>query len=360
LWPHLFLDDGLSIFFALPIDMSLLDFFMAMFASVQGWLFEQWIQPVLFRLGLNHLSEQAFDATELLLAGAIEIGFLVAFLGTLERFFPAERQDDMPSKRLDRLYTLLHRLGLFPLFAFALLTPVVDALESHLRMSGVSRLNLEQALSGLSNSPYWQSFFDQPLVSFFLYLLILDFADYWIHRAQHRFEPWWQLHALHHSQRQMNFWSDNRNHLLDDLIRDALMAALAMILGASPGQYVGLVVVSRMLQSLQHANLKWRFGSLGERVLVSPSFHRLHHGMGIGHEGKSKGCNFAVLFPLWDVIFRTADFRPGFVPTGIRDQLDGKSYGDHFWSQQSLALKQMLCSLSNLLPFSKKSSRHAS
>lgn len=339
--------------------MNLMDHFTRNFAWVQGWLFEQWIQPALFRLGLNHLSEQAFDATEQLLSGGLEIGLLIVVLGTLERFFPAEKQDDVQSKRLDRLYTVLHRLGLFPLFAFAVLTPVVDALESRLRMSGVSRLNLEQALSRASDSPLWQGFFERPLVSFCLYLLILDFADYWIHRAQHRFEPWWQLHALHHSQRQMNYWSDNRNHLLDDLIRDALMAALAMVLGASPGQYMGLVLVSRMLQSLQHANLKWRYGALGERLLVSPSFHRLHHGIGVGHEGPSKGCNFAVLFPVWDVIFRSANFRPGFVPTGIRDQLEGKSYGDHFWSQQFLALNRMISTLSHLLPFSKKSSRHA-
>ena len=28
--------------------------------------------------------------------------------------------------------------------------------------------------------------------------------------------------------------------------------------------------------TLQHANLRWRFGALG-RVLVSPAYHRLHH-----------------------------------------------------------------------------------
>jgi sterol desaturase/sphingolipid hydroxylase (fatty acid hydroxylase superfamily) len=134
---------------------------------------------------------------------------------------------------------------------------------------------------------------------------------------------------------------------------------LAMLLGASPSQYLGLVLASRLLQSLQHANLKWRFGSIGERMVVSPSFHRLHHSIGIGHEGLKKGCNFAVLFPLWDVIFKTADFRPGFVATGIRDQLSGKTYGDRFWIQQSLALKRMVRSIASSLPFSKKRIRHA-
>jgi sterol desaturase/sphingolipid hydroxylase (fatty acid hydroxylase superfamily) len=88
------------------------------------------------------------------------------------------------------------------------------------------------------------------------------------------------------------------------------------------------------LQSLQHANVRLRWPGVFERLLVSPSFHRLHHAMGIGHEGPARGVNFAVLFPVWDVLFRTADWRPGFVPTGIQDQLTGRDYGRGFWAQQ--------------------------
>jgi hypothetical protein len=111
----------------------------------------------------------------------------------------------------------------------------------------------------------------------------------------------------------MTFWSDQRNHLLDDLLRDALLAMVAIAVGVAPGQFVALVIASRVLQSLQHANLRWRWPGGLERVLVSPSFHRLHHAMGIGHEGPARGVNFAVLFPVWDVLFRTADWRPGFI-----------------------------------------------
>jgi sterol desaturase/sphingolipid hydroxylase (fatty acid hydroxylase superfamily) len=58
----------------------------------------------------------------------------------------------------------------------------------------------------------------QPVLTFVLYAIILDWADYWRHRLSHRFGWWWALHSLHHAQRQMTFWSDDRNHLLDDLI----------------------------------------------------------------------------------------------------------------------------------------------
>jgi sterol desaturase/sphingolipid hydroxylase (fatty acid hydroxylase superfamily) len=106
-----------------------------------------------------------------------------------------------------------------------------------------------------------------------------------------------------------------------------------------------LVSVSRILQSLQHANVRIHFGWLGERLLVSPRYHRMHHAIGVGHEskdGKLGGCNFAVLLPVWDILFRTANFTPQFVATGIRDQLAGREYGTGFWSQQLLGLKRMV------------------
>ena len=311
------------------------DWLIDAIAAAQGWLYEQAVQPLLFAGGLMYFSDQAFEATEWVVIGALEVALLALLMTAIERRWPAEPVLDRGAVRIDVLYTLLHRLGAFPLAAFALITPVFDALEGQLRLLGFSRINVDQAIPGVT---------DLAPVSFVIYLVIIDFVDYWIHRAQHRFPWWWALHAVHHSQRQMTFWSDNRNHLLDDLIRDAVMAAVAILIGVAPGQFVALVVASRVMQSVQHANVRWRWGGPAERLLVSPSFHRLHHAIGYGHEGGARGCNFAVLFPVWDILFRTADFRPGFVPTGIRDQLAGRDYGRGFWSQQWLALRRMVSS----------------
>jgi sterol desaturase/sphingolipid hydroxylase (fatty acid hydroxylase superfamily) len=272
----------------------LLDAASASFASLQGAIFEHLVQPVLFALGLMHFAEPAFDAVEWFQIGLIEVVLLVLVVGSLERRWPAEPLVDRRAVRTDALYTLLHRLGAVPLLAFALFTPVVDAIEGQLRLVGLSRPNLDQLWPG-----------------------------------------------VHHSQRQMTFLTDNRNHLLDDLLRDAVLAAAALAIGVAPAQFVALVVASRALQSLQHANLRWRWGGFLERLLVSPSFHRRHHAIGFGHEGPAGGCNFAVLFPVWDLIFRTADWRPGFVPTGIADQLDGRDYGQGFWRQQWLGLRRL-------------------
>lgn len=106
------------------------------------------------------------------------------------------------------------------------------------------------------------------------------------------------------------------------------------------------MIAARILQSVQHANLPWGYGLLGY-ALVSPVFHRVHHSIGIGHEGRRFGCNFAVLCPCRNIVFGTAVYRGAVEPTGIRDQLpppqgEARDYGEGFWRQQWLGLKRMV------------------
>ena len=308
------------------------------FNAVHGWLFQSVVEPLLFRLGGAGVMEQAYDGTEFFLLGVLQVAVLYAILRPLEAWMPAERWNDRRAVRVDILYTLLHRLGLFALVLFFFLDPLVDELAGALRLEGISNFNLDDLWPGVTSIP---------LVAFCLYLIVLDFANYWVHRAQHRFGWWWGLHSLHHSQMQMSFWADDRNHLLDGLIRDALFALIAVVIGVQPGQFVLLVVATRSLESFQHANVRLSFGRWGEHLLVSPHFHRRHHAIGDGHEGVHRGCNFAVLFPIWDVLFGTANHQAGYPATGIRDQLasnavPGRNYGRGFWSQQWLGLQRMI------------------
>jgi hypothetical protein len=109
------------------------------------------------------------------------------------------------------------------------------------------------------------------------------------------------------------------------------------------------VAITQLSESLQHANVRLWFGRIGERLWVSPRFHRLHHSIGIGHETVEAerhplgGHNFGVLLPWWDVLFGTANFEQRYDPTGIRDQVEAKrDYGKGFWSQQWVGLVRWL------------------
>ncbi|MBL8326659.1 MAG: sterol desaturase family protein [Rubrivivax sp.] len=316
---------------------------IAWFDGAQQWLFEAVVQPLMFAGGLAGLLEQGFRATGWLLVGLLQIGVMLTLIRALEHWRPAEPVTDRAAVRTDIVYTLVHRLGLFRLALFFTLDPLWDALVGELRLAGLPTWSLD----GL-----WPGVTDIALVSFVIYLVLFDFIDYGLHRAQHRFDWWWQLHALHHSQRQMTMWSDNRNHLLDDVLRDSAFVLVALAVGIAPGQFIAVVALAQLVESLSHANVRLAFGPIGERLLVSPRFHRVHHGIGVGHEsagpGSLGGHNFAVLFPVWDALFGTARWHDEPGPTGIRDQLPehgGREYGRGFWAQQGLGVVRLLGSL---------------
>jgi sterol desaturase/sphingolipid hydroxylase (fatty acid hydroxylase superfamily) len=311
-----------------------------LFAAAQQQLFEGVVQPLLFTLGAANLLEDAYDATGWLLVGLLQLAVMGLVIAPLQRWRPVEPLADRGAVRVDIVYTLLQRLGVTRVLMFLAVDPLWDALFGQLALIGASGWQLDQAASALV-APWWPGLAASPWFAFAVYLVALDLADYWIHRGQHGLGAWWALHALHHSQRQMTMWSDSRNHLLDDLLRDSLLVLLSHAIGIAPGQFVAVVAVTQLLENLQHANLRLDFGRVGERLLASPRFHRLHHSIGLGHESRGAGtlggCNFAVLFPVWDVLFGTANFAQRYDPTGVRDQLPeagGRDYGRGFWSQQ--------------------------
>jgi sterol desaturase/sphingolipid hydroxylase (fatty acid hydroxylase superfamily) len=309
------------------------------FNTLHANLFEIAVLPVVRALELTAFTSEAFDGTELFLLGALQIILLYLIVRPLELWRPVEAVEIKQDRSTDVIYTLFHRLGGFALLSFFLITPLLDGLETELRLVGIAQFQLD-SLPLLSNSP---------LLLFLAYIIVLDFVGYWIHRGQHRIHLWWQLHALHHANRSMSLWSDNRNHLLDDVLLDVIMAVLAWFIGVEPAQFVLLTVISRGLQSLQHANVRLPYGWLGERLIVSPTFHRVHHSIDSGYEGKAMGCNFGVLLPWWDSLFGTAkwhDHATPFEATGVRDQATeqqaGRNYGVGFWAQQRLGVLRLL------------------
>lgn len=321
----------------------MMDGISELFATLQQELFQRLLQPLMFRLGMGNLLEDGYAATGWLLMGLLQLAVLLLVVGPMQRWRPVQPLSDRASVRVDVLYTLIHRLGLFRVGFFLLIEPWLNDALGVLRARGWSGWQLDQLWPGVT---------DVAWVSFAVYLVALDFLSYWLHRAQHQFNWWWALHSLHHSQRDMSMWTDNRNHLLSDLLTDVLFAVLALAVGVPPGQFMAAVALTQLCESFQHANVRIHFGKWGERLIVSPRFHRLHHSMGIGHESHGKhtlgGANFGVLFPWWDIGFGTANFAPYYAQTGVRDQVEPdehgrlRDYGQGFVSQQWLGLLRLL------------------
>ena len=310
----------------------------AAYASVQEFLFANIVAPVLYQFDLMAWAEDVFDGLDWFLFGCIQIFLIIVVLRTWERIAPAEKQERFAkATRADVLYTLFHRLGIFHGLVFIALSGFFFGVDSILHDFRFDRLNVES---------WWPSVTSIPAISFLIYLVLLDFVDYLYHRASHVFNWWWQLHALHHSQTVMTAWSDNRNHILDDIMRAVVMSFVALMFGVSPGQFILLIALSEFLQSWQHANIKTHLGP-AKYLLVSPMFHRMHHAVGYGHEAKGKpgvlgGCNFGVLFPWWDMLFRTAIFPKEVYPTGVRNLTVSQNILTQQWQGLVHAFKEIM------------------
>ena len=310
-----------------------MEWFLDGWAVLQDALFQSVVQPLAFGLGFGGILEQAFEATGWFMVGVLQLLIMVVLLRPLERWRAVEPVVDKAAVRTDILYTLIHRLGLFRLVLFFLLDPLLQSMLGALRSQGLGTWHLDALWPGVTDIPW---------VTFVLYLVVFDALAYGLHRAQHHWSWWWALHAVHHSQRQMTMWTDNRNHVLDDLIHAVIWVVVAQVIGMGPGQFVTLIALTQLSESFHHANLRCNFGRWGERLWVSPRFHRLHHAIGLGHEtasGVLGGHNFGVLLPWWDMLCGTARFDAHVPPTGIRDQVEeGRDYGRGWWSQQRLGL----------------------
>lgn len=143
-----------------------------------------------------------------------------------------------------------------------------------------------------------------------------DFLSWLGHVTVHKIRQFWVFHAVHHSQEQMNVFTDDRAHWFDLFFRQAVTFVPFFMLQVDALATVAVISVFRgILQRFIHCNIQFDFGVLGY-VLVSPQFHRVHHSKEARHRDK----NFGVLLSVWDYLFGTAyRVTTEYPATGISD-----------------------------------------
>jgi sterol desaturase/sphingolipid hydroxylase (fatty acid hydroxylase superfamily) len=130
-----------------------------------------------------------------------------------------------------------------------------------------------------------------------LYVVLADFALYWIHRGFHR-GFLWKYHAVHHASEDVEWISASRFHPVNLALGTALVDVVALLSGIAPDIFIVVGPFNIITSCLVHANLDWTFGPL-RQVFASPVFHRWHHARAVCDK------NFAGTFALWDVMFGT-------------------------------------------------------
>ena len=299
------------------------------FDLAAGWLQETLLLPAMYSLGLMQWEDISFGWALFAVYGAAQVLVMYAVCVPLEHWRPVEQWPDKRAVVVDVIYTLISRIGLLPLVTFVAFYKLQVMLNGFLTDQGWVPPTLERLVPDLMG---------HQALTFFLYVIILDFSDYWRHRLSHVFDWWYSLHAVHHAQRQMTFWSDDRNHLLDDVISFVWFTVVALLIGIPPMQFPLLVLLLRLLESLSHANVRLSFGWLGERLLISPRFHRAHHAVNAAGQ---RSVNYGAILPWWDMLFGTADFSADFARTGDPTAEEALATGSYL-AQQWVGLRRLL------------------
>jgi sterol desaturase/sphingolipid hydroxylase (fatty acid hydroxylase superfamily) len=225
---------------------------------------------------------------------------LVALLLFCERRWPAEHRPVRARGHVhDAVFFALHVAAVVPLMT----------------LLGVAFAQLLGSHAGWLDAPWTGSWPRWLLLG--VTLVLMDGANWLAHWADHRFAALWRMHALHHSQEEVNVLTSFRAHPLSHLAGFFLAAIPVIVLMGDRGMAPLLITGYVCLGTLPHTNVPWSFGPLG-KVVVSPAYHRLHHSA-----EQSDGYNLGVVLTVWDVLAGRARFPVRGAPafrTGLADR----------------------------------------
>lgn len=134
-------------------------------------------------------------------------------------------------------------------------------------------------------------------------MLLLDYAMYGWHWANHRV-PWlWRFHNVHHTDLDLDVTTAVRFHFGEMLLSVGVRSAQVLLLGASPLAALAYELVLEASTQFHHSNL--RLPPRVERVLswfiMTPRAHGIHHSI----EDRETNSNYSNFLLWWDRLHGT-------------------------------------------------------
>jgi sterol desaturase/sphingolipid hydroxylase (fatty acid hydroxylase superfamily) len=217
--------------------------------------------------------------------GSPTLVILVLLLLFLQWRFPLRRQHFGLWRRLIRNY--LVSIPGFVIVRFAML-PIPLAIAIWAENQGFGLFNW----LGLKGSP-------GAIAGF----LLLDYAYWWWHWANHMLPFFWRFHNVHHTDLDMDVTTAARFHFGEIFFSIGFLSLLLLFSGIAPLTFVVFFMVFEAATCFHHSN--WRLPIRVERVLnlvmVTPRMHGIHHSI-VERETNS---NWGTVFCWWDKLHRT-------------------------------------------------------
>jgi sterol desaturase/sphingolipid hydroxylase (fatty acid hydroxylase superfamily) len=165
----------------------------------------------------------------------------------------------------------------------------------------------------VASSPGWLAASSLP-VQVITGLLVFEALQYSLHRLMHTCPGaigafLWRCHAIHHLPEQLYFVMHGVFHPINGvLVRLFVQLLPVWLLGYSADAAFVITGVIGMHGMISHFNVDLRLGPMNY-LFVGPELHRLHHAA-----NEPRASNYAVALLIFDVAFRTFEYRPGQQP----------------------------------------------
>lgn len=150
-------------------------------------------------------------------------------------------------------------------------------------------------LFNLLESPQW--------LGVLLGLLLLDLAIYAQHVAAHRWQWFWRLHQVHHTDLDFDATTAIRFHPLEIMLSMLYKVVLVVLLGVTPVTVIAFEMVLNGCALFNHGNVYLPEGLERQLryLLVTPDMHRIHHS---AHQPETDS-NYGFSLSWWDRLFKT-------------------------------------------------------
>lgn len=141
-----------------------------------------------------------------------------------------------------------------------------------------------------------------------LTFLVMEAVLYAFHRLCHRIGWLWRLHAVHHSDNELDATTAHRHHPLENVASTLVTLPVLALLAPPWAAVLSYTLLAVAVSTWSHGNLKLPDGL--DRALrwlvVTPAYHRVHHS---AHQPQTDS-HYATLLPLFDRLLGTASTMP--------------------------------------------------
>lgn len=141
---------------------------------------------------------------------------------------------------------------------------------------------------------------ESTLIVTIIAFIALDFAGYWGHRLNHQINFLWNQHLIHHSSEEFNLACALRQSISSLVNFFAIFLLPGAILGVPANVIAIITPIHLFAQFWYHTIHIGRMGFL-EKIIVTPSHHRVHHAINPEYIDKNHG----QIFIFWDKLFGT-------------------------------------------------------